>query len=79
MTLTQEQLQEVRNGKSVRLYEEGTDFVILRADVFERLQSLLDLDTIYTTGETMDRIMAEDDVNDAYLAELQKKYGGVQS
>ena len=36
MQLTNEQLEAVRSGESVRLNEGGTDLVVLRADVFER-------------------------------------------
>jgi hypothetical protein len=46
--------------------------------MFERLQNLLEDDTVYTTAEMVDRVMAEDDANDPQLAELQRKYGGVQ-
>ena len=48
----------------------------MRADVYERLKALLADDTVYTTAEMLDRIMAEDDAKDPYLADLQKKYGG---
>jgi hypothetical protein len=41
MRLTQEQLEAVRSGEPVRLNEGGTDLVVLRADVFERLRGLL--------------------------------------
>ena len=78
MQITTEQLDAVRSGQSVRLTENGTDVVVLRADIFDRLQNLLEDDTVYTTAEMMDRVMAADDANDPQLAELQRKYGGVQ-
>lgn len=53
-------------------------FVLIPAEMFERLQNLLEDDTVYTTAEMVDRVMAEDDANDPQLAELQRKYGGVQ-
>lgn len=59
MQLTNKQLQTVRSGKSVRLTEEGTDLVVLRADVFERLRSLLYDDSPWT-DEEMDRLAAAD-------------------
>jgi hypothetical protein len=78
MQLTPEQRETIRSGGAVRLNEAGTDVVVLRADVYERLRHLLDDDTVYTTAETLDRVMAEDDANDPQLAELQEKYGGVR-
>jgi hypothetical protein len=42
MTLTKEQLELVRGGQSVQLTEEGTDLVILRADIFDRPSFQLD-------------------------------------
>ena len=41
MHLTNEQLDAVRCGESVHLQEAGTDVVVLRADVFERLRYVL--------------------------------------
>jgi hypothetical protein len=40
MELTKEQLEAVRDGKPVRLSEEGTDMVVVCADAFERLRGL---------------------------------------
>lgn len=76
MQITNEQLDAVRNGESVRLSEGGTEFVLVRADVFDRLRDLADDDTAYTTAELVNRVMAEDDANDPQLADLQRKYGG---
>jgi hypothetical protein len=59
-----------------RLNGDGTEVVVLRADVFDRMQDEVNDDTLYTTAEMLDQVMAEDDANDPYLAELQKKYGG---
>jgi hypothetical protein len=53
------------------------EYVLVRAELFERWQALLSGETVYTTAEMLDRVMAEDDKNDPYLAELQKKYGGL--
>jgi hypothetical protein len=54
----------------------NTEYVLVRADVYDRLKALLSGETVYTTAEMLDRTMAEDDARDPYLAELQKKYGG---
>jgi len=59
MQLTNEQLDAIRKGESVRLNEAGTDVVILRADVFERMQGLLYDDSPWT-DEEMDLLAAED-------------------
>jgi hypothetical protein len=59
MALTNEQLEAVRNAKSVRLNEGGTDLVVLRADVFERLRGLL-YDASAWTDDEMDLLALED-------------------
>jgi hypothetical protein len=59
VNLTKEQLQALRNGKPVRLSEEGTDLVVVRADVFERIQDLQYDDSPWT-DEEMDLLAAED-------------------
>jgi hypothetical protein len=59
MQLTKEQLEAVQNGESVRLNEGGTDVVVLRADVFERLRRLVYDDSPWSDDE-MDRLAAED-------------------
>jgi hypothetical protein len=79
MQITPEQINAVLSGEAVRMSDGGTQLVILRADLFDRLQGAAVDDTVYTTAEMLDRVMAEDDDNDPYLAELQKKYGGRMS
>jgi hypothetical protein len=59
MQLTEQQLEAVRSGEPVRLTEGGTDLVVLRADVFERLRGLLYDDDPWT-DEEMDALAAED-------------------
>ena len=59
MQLTNEQLEAVRSGESLRLQEGGTDLVVLRADVFDRLRDLLYDDSPWT-DEEMDLLAAED-------------------
>ena len=50
-------------------------YILVRAEVYERMRNVLKEDTVCTTAEMLDRIMAEDDANDPYLAELQQKSG----
>jgi hypothetical protein len=59
MQFTQEQLDAIRDGKPVRLSEGGTDLVVVRADVFERLRELVYDDGPWT-DEEIDRLAAED-------------------
>ncbi len=59
MELTKEQLEAVRGGKAVRLSEGGTELVVVRADVFERLRGLRYDDSPWS-DEEMDRLAAED-------------------
>ena len=59
MELTREQLDAVQSGESVRIKESGTDLVVLRADVFERMRDLL-YDAGPWTDEEMDLLAAED-------------------
>jgi hypothetical protein len=57
--LTKEQLDVIRGGQSLRLNEGGTDMVVVRADVFDRLCNLLYDDDPWSDDE-MDRLAAED-------------------
>jgi hypothetical protein len=52
----------------------NTEYVLLRADVFDRVKALLGDETVYTTAEMLDKVMAEDDAKDPYLAQLQARY-----
>jgi hypothetical protein len=76
--LTDEQRQELGKEEPARVRDPRTNdtYVLVRSEVYERLRVLLADDTVYTTAEMVDKVMAEDDANDPYLAELQRKYGG---
>jgi hypothetical protein len=52
-----------------------TTYVLIHQDVYQRLRGVLD-DTVWTTAETLDQIMGEDDVLDPTLQFYQQKYGG---
>ncbi len=75
--LTEQQRQELSHPEP-RVLDPVTQqtYVLVPLDVYERLRELLQDDTVYTTAEMLDLVMAEDDANDPYLEELQKKYGG---
>ncbi len=76
--LTSEQRQELNQPEPAAIDPETQQiYVLVRQDLYERLRALLADDTVYTTAEMLDRVLAADDAHDPYLAELQKKYGGV--
>jgi hypothetical protein len=59
MQLTQAQWEAIQRGQSVCLKEGGTELVIVRADVFERLRDLT-YDGGPWSEEEMDLLAAED-------------------
>jgi hypothetical protein len=70
--LNEQQRQFVQQGQPLRVSEGNLDLVIVRADVFEKLQAQLDDE--FDPREAypfVDRVMAEDDANDAYLDSYQ--------
>jgi len=74
--LSEEQRQNVLQGKPVRVSmpELGTDCVVLRADVYERLRSVLEggdeLD-MRTVASLIEHNMREDDADDPLLESYQ--------
>ena len=73
--LTEQQRQELAVSEPVAIDPLTKQrYVLVRAEVYEKVRGLLD-DTVYATAEMLDKVMAEDDARDPYLAELQKKYG----
>ena len=74
--LTKEQRQELSAAEPMAIDPETRQtYVLVRREMYERLRTLLDGDTLYTSADMLDRAMAKDDSHDPYLAELQKKYG----
>ena len=78
ITLTEEQRRELAgNGAGpLRAVDPDTrvEYVLVRADVYDAWRAIVADDTVYTDAETLDRVMAEDDAADPFLAELQRKY-----
>jgi hypothetical protein len=75
--LTPEQHEALQNNPQpmrARDRMANTEYVLVPADVYDRLKHLLVDETMYTTAEMLDRVMAEDDANDPHLAELQTRY-----
>lgn len=56
--LTEEQRNSVRDGLPVRVAEEGNHYVLLRADVYDRLAET-DFDDSPWTAEEMDQLRAD--------------------
>jgi hypothetical protein len=72
--LSDEQLQAIKDGKALRFTTTHTDFVVLRADVFDRLECVFD-DSDFSPRQAyafIDKTMAEDDANDPTLESYQK-------
>jgi hypothetical protein len=74
--LTEEQRQNVLQGNPVRVEmpELGTDCVVLRADVYERLRSVLeenDEPDMRTVALLIEHNMREDDADDPLLESYQ--------
>jgi hypothetical protein len=74
--LTEEQRQDVMQGRPVRVAAPnlGGDCVVLRADVYERLRSVLEEDNepdMRTVALLIERNMREDDTDDPLLESYQ--------
>jgi uncharacterized protein DUF3945 len=73
--LTDQQRQELRQGDPVRVLpsEIGSECVILRADVYERLRSFLedDMPDMRTVARLIAANMQDDDDNDPLLESYQ--------
>jgi hypothetical protein len=75
--LTEAQRQELTQPKPMAIDPQTKQiYVLVPQEAYERLRISLEDDTLFTTAEMLDRVMATDDAEDPYLAELQKKYGG---
>ena len=74
MTLTAEQIQALKNGESVRIDPDiGTECVIVRADVFDRVKTMLDDGvTFEQVGMLVNDAMKDDDLDDPLLESYQQ-------
>jgi hypothetical protein len=74
--LTDEQRPDLAQAEPLAVDPQTQEiYVLVRKAVYERLKAALAEDVVCTSAEMLDRVMAEDDVHDPYLAELQRKYG----
>jgi hypothetical protein len=58
MNLTAPEKAAVRNGEAVRVQEDGLEYVVVRADVYDRLKHLL-YDPGEWTDEDLRRVLAK--------------------
>jgi hypothetical protein len=59
MNLTPEQLEAVQSGEPLRFTDAASEFVVLRADAYEPLRSLLEYDDTPWTDEEMEALAWE--------------------
>ncbi len=70
--LTEQQRQELSASEALVIDPQTREeYVLVRRAVYERLCALVEDDTVLATGELVDRIMAEDDVDDPTLESYQ--------
>jgi hypothetical protein len=77
LELNSEQQQALdQHGPPLTVVDPRTNaaYVLVRSEAFERLRDLAG-ETVYATGELVDRVMAEDDANDSHLTDYQRLYG----
>jgi hypothetical protein len=78
MNLTAEQVESIKEGDPVRLTpdEVGTACVVLRADVYDRVKSLIDSDVEFRPRETYPAVLnaldAYDESPEQYLEYLHE-------
>jgi hypothetical protein len=74
--LTEEQRKAVREDVPPRLVDPSTNetYVLLRAEVYDRLKRLLDEDlpSMQEVALLLEEVMKEDDANDPLLGSYQK-------
>ena len=69
--LTEKQWQELASDAVVVDPKTQEEYIFVRRGVYDRLRAIVEDDTVYATAEMVDRIMAEDDVNDPTLESYQ--------
>ena len=73
LTPEQHNILEKNGTEPVRLLDRATniEYVLVRAEVYERLKQLL-ADDLPDTAALMNEVMAEDDAKDPYLESYQE-------
>jgi hypothetical protein len=75
MNLNVEQLKAVMSGEVLRLNVEGTEIVILRADLYDRagpISPVDDEEDVRNYDPLVNEVMREDDEHDPLLESYQK-------
>jgi len=74
--LTEQQRQELTGMDAPQFLDPGTGktYVLVPTELYERLRGLLEEEP-RVTGEMVDRLMEEEDQDDATLAFYQQHYG----
>lgn len=74
MQLTTEEFNEAVAGKSVEVSIDGKDFVLLRRDVYDRIELIVDGEILDppATVRLIRETMADDDANDPLLESYQQ-------
>jgi PHD/YefM family antitoxin component YafN of YafNO toxin-antitoxin module len=74
--LTEQQRRQLQATDEPRFVdtETGKTYVLVSAEIYERIKELLE-DELRVTGEMVDRLMEEEDSDDATLAFYQQQYG----
>ena len=70
--LTEANLQIAKNGTPVRFHDLDTEFVVVRADVFDRVEAVFDDGMILDSMVLVNEIMAPDDADDPLLDQYQQ-------
>src|SRR5262249_23945743 len=73
MNLTKEPIDAIQAGASVRLSDNGTELVVLRADVFDRLRQKAGLDADGPESRILAEIAALPELPKERLLDLAKK------
>jgi hypothetical protein len=77
MQLTIEELNAAANGQAVEITIDGNDFVLLRRDVYNRVQRVVDDEgpDPLATARLIRETMAADDADDPLLESYQRYKG----
>ncbi len=69
--LSEQQLLSAKEGMPVRFHEMDADFVVVRADLFDRIQAIFEQNMIDDGSALVNEVMADDDLGDPLLETYQ--------
>lgn len=70
--ITEADLQTAKTGTPVHFHDLDTDFVVVRADLFDRIEAVFDDGMIRDSMVLVNEIMAPDDADDPLLHQYQQ-------